>query len=71
MVTLLVDSNKSEIAMDRFGGATEWFLYDVQTVKAVAKIYKSELFLGCIAGLDGTACIAELTSLKNEVLYIC
>lgn len=64
--TLLVDGDKVEIIMDRFGDAVEWFPYDDQTVKAVVKIRKSEPFFGWIAGLGGTVRIAEPKALKEE-----
>lgn len=64
--TLLVDSGKVEIIMDRFGDTAEMYEHDDETAKAVVKIRKSEPFFGWIAGLGGTVRIHEPKSLKDE-----
>ena len=64
--TLLVDGDKVEIIMDRFGEAADLYEYDVATAKAIVKIRKSEPFFGWIAGLGGTVRIHGPKSLKKE-----
>lgn len=64
--TLLVDGDKIEIIMDRFGDAAELFAHDASTVKAVVKVHKSEQFFGWIAGLGGTVRIAGPERLKQD-----
>lgn len=64
--TLLVDGDKVEIIMDRFGDAAEWYKHDDETAKVVVKIRKSEPFFGWIAGLGGTVRIHGPKSLKKE-----
>lgn len=64
--TLLVDGDKVEIIMDRFGDRADIFPQDDDTAKAVVKIRKSEPFFGWVAGLGGTVRIAEPKSLKEE-----
>ena len=65
-VTLLVDGDKVEIIMDRFGDGAEWYVEDETTAKAVVKVHKSEQFFGWIAGLGGTVRIDAPKSLKQE-----
>lgn len=64
--TLLVDGDKVEIIMDRFGDAAEMYEHDDETAKAIVKIRKSEPFFGWIAGLGGTVRIHGPKSLKDE-----
>ncbi|WP_251213052.1 helix-turn-helix transcriptional regulator [Adlercreutzia murintestinalis] len=64
--TLLVDSDKAEIIMDRFGDAAEWFRHDDETAQVVVKIRKSEPFFGWVSGLGGTVRIHAPKSLKEE-----
>ena len=64
--TLLVDGDKVEIIMDRFGDAAEMYEHDDETAKAIVKIRKSEPFFGWIAGLGGTVRIHGPKSLKKE-----
>lgn len=64
--TLLVNGDKVEIIMDRFGDAAEFFSYDETTVKAVVKVHKSEQFFGWVAGMGGTVRIAGPEHLKQE-----
>lgn len=64
--TLLVDGDKVEIIMDRFGDSAEWYKYDDETAKAVVKVRKSEQFFGWIAGLGGTVRIHGPKSLKKD-----
>ena len=69
--TLLVDGDKVEIIMDRFGDAAEMYEHDDETAKAIVKIRKSEPFFGWIAGLGGTVRIHGPKSLKAEyVAYL-
>lgn len=65
-VTLLVDGDKVEIIMDRFGDNAEWYIQDESTAKVVVKVHKSEQFFGWIAGLGGTVRIDAPKSLKQE-----
>lgn len=65
-VTLLVDGDKAETIMDRFGDAAEMYEHNDETAKAIAKIRKSEPFFGWIAGLGGTVRIHGPKSLKDE-----
>lgn len=65
-VTLLVDGDKVEIIMDRFGDGAEWYVQDETTAKVVVKVHKSEQFFGWIAGLGGTIRIDTPKSLKRE-----
>lgn len=64
--TLLVNGDKVEIIMDRFGEGAEWYTHNDTTAKAVVKVYKSEQFFGWIAGLGGTIRIDGPKSLKQE-----
>lgn len=64
--TLLVDGDKVEIILDRFGEGVEWYPCDENTAKAVVKVHKSEQFFGWIAGLGGTVRIEAPKSLKRE-----
>lgn len=64
--TLLVDGDKVEIIMDRFGVSAEWYRHDNETAKVVVKVRKSEQFFGWIAGLGGTVRIHGPKSLKKE-----
>lgn len=64
--TLLVDANKIEIIMDRFGDAAEIFAKNKDVGKAVVKIHKSPQFFGWIAGMDGAVKIDGPKSLKKE-----
>ena len=64
--TLLVDGDKVEIIMDRFGDSAEWYKYDDETAKAVVKVRKSEQFFGWIVGLGGTVRIHGPKSLKKD-----
>ena len=64
--TLLVDADKIEIILDRFGDAAEIFAKDKNVGKAVVKIHKSPQFFGWIAGMDGTVKIDGPKSLKKE-----
>lgn len=64
--TLLVDGDKVEIIMDRFGDGAEWYPHDSKTAKAIVKVHKSEQFFGWIAGLGGTIRIDSPHSLKQE-----
>lgn len=65
-VSLLVNTNKVEIIMDRFGDAATWYPHDNESAKAVVKVRKSEQFFGWVAGLGGTVRIDEPKSLKKE-----
>lgn len=65
-VTLLVDADKVEIILDRFGEAAELFEQGSDTAKAIVKVRKSEQFFGWIAGLGGTVRIDGPKSLKRE-----
>lgn len=64
--TLLVNADKVEIIMDRFGDAAEMYEHDDETAKAIVKIRKSEPFFGWIAGLGGTVRINGPKSLREE-----
>ena len=64
--TLLVDADKIEIIMDRFGEAAEIFAKGNDKGKAVVKIHKSPQFFGWIAGMDGAVKIDGPKSLKKE-----
>lgn len=64
--TLLVDGDKVEIIMDRFGDSAELYPENEYTAKAVVKVHKSEPFFGWIAGLGGTVRIDAPKSLKSE-----
>lgn len=64
--TLLVDADKIEIIMDRFGDAAEIFAKNKDTGKAVVKIHKSPQFFGWIAGMDGAVKIDGPKNLKSE-----
>lgn len=64
--TFLVDADKVEIIMDRFGDAAEVYEHDKKSAKVIVKICKSESFFGWIAGLGGTVRIHGPKSLKNE-----
>lgn len=64
--TLLVDGDKAEIIMDRFGDSAEWYNHDADTAKVVVKIRKSEPFFGWVAGLGGTVRIQGPESLRTE-----
>lgn len=64
--TLLVDADKVEIVMDRFGENAQIMRKDDDTAKAVVKVYASEQFFGWIAGLGGTVKIDGPKSLKKE-----
>lgn len=64
--TLLVDGDKVEIIMDRFGDAAQIRRHDDETAKAVVKVHKSEQFFGWVAGLGGTVRIAGPRGLKDE-----
>lgn len=64
--TLLVDANKIEIIMDRFGDAAEIYAKNKNVGKAVVKVHKSPQFFGWIAGMDGAVKIDGPKSLKKE-----
>lgn len=64
--TLLVNADKVEIIMDRFGEAAEMYKADDDTAKAVVKVHKSEQFFGWLAGLGGTVRLHGPKSLKKE-----
>lgn len=64
--TLLVNRDKVEIIMDRFGEAAEMYAKDENTAKAVVKVHKSPQFFGWIASMDGTVTIDGPKSLKKE-----
>lgn len=64
--TLLVDKDKVEIIMDRFGESANLFAKDENTAKAIIKVHKSPQFFGWIAGLDGAVRIDGPNSLKTE-----
>ncbi|MCI8467923.1 MAG: WYL domain-containing protein [Eggerthellaceae bacterium] len=64
--TLLVNADKVEIIMDRFGDAAEMYKAGADTAKAVVKVHKSEQFFGWIAGLGGTVRIAGPKGLARE-----
>ena len=65
-VTLLVDANKVEIVMDRFGESVEWFPHGDDAAKAVVRVRKSEPFFGWVAGLGGTVRIHGPNSVRQE-----
>ncbi len=65
-VTLIVEGDKVEIIMDRFGKSAQWLNHDDETAKVAVKIRKSEQFFGWIAGLGGTVRIDGPKSLKQE-----
>ena len=62
----MVNADKVEIIMDRFGDAAEMYEHDDETAKAIVKIRKSEPFFGWIAGLGGTVRIHGPKSMKDE-----
>lgn len=64
--TLLVNADKVEIIMDRFGDSAEMYKADDETAKAVVKVHKSEQFFGWLAGLGGTVRLHAPKSLKKE-----
>lgn len=64
--TLLVDADKIEIILDRFGETAEIFAKGKDTGKAVAKTHKSPQLFGWIAGMDGAVKIDGPQSLKKE-----
>lgn len=64
--SLLVDGEKIEIIMDRFGDSTEIYAKDGNAGKVVVKIHKSPQFFGWIAGMDGAVKIDGPRSLKKE-----
>ena len=64
--TLLVNADKVEIIMDRFGDSAEMYKADEETAKAVVKVHKSEQFFGWLAGLGGTVRLHAPKSLKKE-----
>ncbi|MCI9129822.1 MAG: WYL domain-containing protein [Eggerthellaceae bacterium] len=64
--TLLVNADKVEIIMDRFGSSAEMYRHDSSTAKAVVKVHKSEQFFGWLAGLGGTVRLDAPKSLKRE-----
>ena len=64
--TLLVDANKIEIIMDRFGDAADIFAKNKDVGKAVVKIHKSPQFFGWVAGMNGAVKIDGPKSLKRE-----
>lgn len=64
--TLLVDGDKVEIIMDRFGETAYLYAQDESTAKAIVKVHKSPQFFGWIAGLNGAVRIDGPSSLKDE-----
>lgn len=64
--TLLVDANKIEIILDRFGDSAEIYAKNKDVGKAVVKVHKSPQFFGWIAGMDGAVEIEGPKSLKKE-----
>ena len=64
--TLLVDANKIEIIMDRFGDSADIFANNKDVGKAVVKIHKSPQFFGWVAGMNGAVKIDGPKSLKRE-----
>lgn len=64
--TLLVDADKVEIVMDRFGENAQIRRMDENAAKAIVKVYASEQFFGWVAGLGGTVRIDAPKSLKKE-----
>ncbi len=65
-VQLLVDADKVEVMLDRFGDAAELHEYDANTAMATVRIRISEPFFGWLAGLGGTVRIAGPARLKEE-----
>lgn len=65
-VTLLVNADKVEIIMDRFGDSAELYRWDEGTAKAIVKVRKSEQFFGWLAGLGGTVRMDAPRSLREE-----
>lgn len=65
-VTLVVDGDKVEIIMDRFGESAQLKPQSNGTVKAVVKIKKSEQFFGWLAGLGGKVRISAPKALRQE-----
>lgn len=63
--TLLINGDKVEIILDRFGNAAELYEHDEKTAKAVVKIHASEQFFGWVAGLGGTVRIQGPKALKH------
>lgn len=66
VATLIVNADKVEIIMDRFGSHAEIYRRDDETAKAIVKIRKSEQFFGWIAGLGGNVRIDAPKTLKQE-----
>ena len=64
--TLLVDADKVEIILDRFGEAAEIFAKSKDVGKAVVKIHKIPQFFGWVAGMGGAVKIDGPKSLKKE-----
>lgn len=64
--TLLVDEDKIEIIMDRFGDSAQLQKKEPGIAKALVKVHKSEPFFGWIAGLGGTVRIHGPKRLKQE-----
>lgn len=67
-VTLLVDADKIEIIIDRFGSGAEIFSHNDTSTKAIVKVRKSEQFFGWVAGLGGTVRIESPATLKDEYI---
>lgn len=65
-VTLLVDADKVEILMDRFGESVEIRKDDEDHARAVVKVHASEQFFGWLAGLGGTVRLAGPKSLMKQ-----
>ncbi len=63
---LLVDADKVETMLDRFGDAAELREHDANTAMATVKVRMSEAFFGWLAGLGGTVRIAGPVRLKEE-----
>lgn len=64
--TLVADTDRVEIVMDRFGEAAQIEQRDETTAQALVKVRKSEQFFGWIAGLGGTVRIEGPASLARE-----
>lgn len=64
--TLMVNADKIEIIMDRFGDASEIYAKGDDMGKVVVKIHKSPQFFGWIAGMNGAVKIEGPKSLKDE-----
>lgn len=64
--TLVVDDDRIEIIMDRFGDRAQIKPHTKSAVKAIVKVKKSEQFFGWIAGLGGTVRISAPKRLKDE-----